>query len=173
MSVSGGVRFSFSMTQVGSPSIIRTGKSRSSEQIRTTKRKSPAGQIYHTGRFHVDPVFGPEIGNRPYRAWASNAFHHPKQNLLKCRLHGTIVAFMVVEKSGRASRGTCVQGVGRRVSRAVLNSRRQEGVDEVPTSISSQNIPVHNLSVSLGFRFSLPSITLHWCPFGRVVSPIP
>jgi ribosomal protein S18 acetylase RimI-like enzyme len=141
-----------------------------------------AGQIYDTGRFHVDPLLGPEIGNRRYRTWASNAFHLPRQDVLKCVLHGKIVAFMVVEESGPASRfwslvglapGLAGQGIGRRVWRAMLNFHRQEGVDEVSTSISSQNVRVHNLYVSLGFRFPPPLVTLHWCPFGRVVCRIP
>ena len=141
-----------------------------------------AGQIYDTGRFHTDPLLGPEIGNRRYRTWASNAFHHPKQNVLKCVLERKILAFMVIEEPGPSSRfwslvglapGLSGQGLGRRVWRAMLNFHRQEGVDEVSTSISSQNIPVHNLYVSLGFRFPPPSITLHWCPFGRVVGPNP
>jgi ribosomal protein S18 acetylase RimI-like enzyme len=138
-----------------------------------------AGKIYDTGRFHVDPLLGPEIGNRRYRAWASNAFQHPKQNVLKCVLHGSIVAFMVVEKPAPTRRfwslvglapGLAGRGLGGRVWRAMLNFHRREGVDEVSTSISSHNVPAHNLYVSLGFRFPPPSVTLHWCPFGRVVA---
>jgi len=140
---------------------------------------SIAGEIYDTGRFHVDPLLGSEIGNRRYRAWASNAFRHPGQDVLKCVLHGRIVAFMVVEESRPTSRfwslvglapGLARQGLGRRVWRAVLDFHRREGVTEVSTSISSHNIPVHNLYVSLGFRFPPPLVTLHWCPFGRVVA---
>jgi ribosomal protein S18 acetylase RimI-like enzyme len=139
-----------------------------------------AERIYDTGRFHLDPLLGPEIGNRRYQAWASNAFRYPQQGVLKCVLHGRLVAFMVVEKPTPASRfwslvglapGLAGRGLGRRVWRAMLNFHRQEGVDEVSTSISSQNVPVQNLYVSLGFRFPPPSITLHWCPFGRVLIP--
>jgi ribosomal protein S18 acetylase RimI-like enzyme len=137
-----------------------------------------AGKIYETGRFHVDPLLGPEIGSRRYQAWAWNAFHNPGQTVLKCMLQGRIVAFMVVEKPGPASRfwslvglapGLAGQGIGRRVWRAVLDFHRREGVDEVSTSISSHNIPAHNLYVFLGFKFPAPAVTLHWCPFGRVV----
>jgi ribosomal protein S18 acetylase RimI-like enzyme len=140
-----------------------------------------AGQVYDTGRFHVDPLLGPEIGNRRYQAWATNAFQHPGQTVLKCVLHGKIIAFMVVEEPAKASRfwslvglapGLAGRGFGRRVWRAMLHFHQQEGVDVVSTSISSHNTAVHNLYVSLGFRFPPPSVTLHWCPFGRVSSDL-
>ncbi len=138
-----------------------------------------AGQIYDTGRFHVDPLLGPKIGNRRYQAWAANAFHHPGQHVLKCVLDGRVVAFMVIEKPSPTSRfwslvglapGLSGKGLGRRVWRAMLAYHGREGVDEVSTSISSHNVAVHNLYVSLGFRFPPPLITLHWCPFGRVAN---
>jgi GNAT superfamily N-acetyltransferase len=134
-----------------------------------------AGQIFTSGRFHVDPQVGPEIGNRRYGAWAANAFRHPGQRVLKCCMEGRTVAFMVVEQPAPSSRfwslvglapGLQGQGLGRRVWQAVLAFHRGEGVKEVSTSISSHNVAVHNLYASLGFRFPAPSITLHWCPFG-------
>ncbi len=57
-----------------------------------------AAQIFTTGRLHVDPLVGPEIGNRRYGVWAVNAFHHPDQRVLKCQMGGRIVAFIVVEQ---------------------------------------------------------------------------
>ena len=57
-----------------------------------------AAEIFETGRLHVDPQVGPEIGNRRYAAWAANAFQHPGQHVLKCLKDGQIIAFMVVEQ---------------------------------------------------------------------------
>jgi ribosomal protein S18 acetylase RimI-like enzyme len=141
-----------------------------------------AGEIFDTGRLHVDPQVGPEIGNRRYRAWAANAFRHPGQQVMKCCMDGRTVAFMVVEQTSPTNRfwslvglapGLQGQGLGRRVWRAMLGFHRGEGVTEVSTSISSHNVAVQNLYVSLGFRFPAPSITLHWCPFGPLKTAAP
>lgn len=141
-----------------------------------------ASQIFTTGRLHVDPMVGPEIGDRRYGVWAANAFHHPNQRVLKCEMGARIVAFMVVEQPNATSRfwslvglapGLARKGLGRRVWKAVLAFHHREGVDEVSTSISSHNVVVHNLYVGLGFRFPAPTITLHWCPFGSLRSPAP
>jgi RimJ/RimL family protein N-acetyltransferase len=134
-----------------------------------------AGEIFTSGRFHVDPQVGAEIGNRRYRAWAANAFRHPRQRVLKCCMEGRTVAFMVVEQPVPTSRfwslvglapGLQGRGLGRRVWRAVIAFHRDEGATEVSTSISSHNVAVHNLYAALGFRFPAPTITLHWCPLG-------
>ncbi len=139
-----------------------------------------AAQIFETGRLHVDPQVGPEIGNRRYSAWAGNAFQHPKQSVLKCVEGGRIIAFMVVERPTETSRfwslvglapGLAGKGLGRRVWQAMIAYHHREGVEELSTSISSHNVAVHNLYVSLGFRFPAPTITLHWCPFGPVKTP--
>ena len=141
-----------------------------------------AEQIFPTGRLHVDPQVGPEIGNRRYAVWAENAFRNPNQSVLKCLMEGRTVAFFIVEQPTPASRfwslvglapGLAGQGLGRRVWQAMLAFHHREGVEEVSTSISSHNVAVHNLYVSLGFRFPAPTITLHWCPFGTLRSPAP
>jgi RimJ/RimL family protein N-acetyltransferase len=141
-----------------------------------------AGQIFTSGRLHVDPQVGPEIGNRRYGAWAANAFRHPGQRVLKCCMEGRTVAFMVVEQPIPASRfwslvglapGLQGRGLGRRVWRAVIAFHRDEGATEVSTSISSHNVAVHNLYASLGFRFPAPGITLHWCPRSALRKPAP
>ena len=141
-----------------------------------------AEQIFTTGRLHLDPQVGPEIGNRRYGVWAENAFRNPKQSVLKCLMEGRTVAFFVVEQPTSASRfwslvglapGKAGRGLGRRVWQAMLAFHHREGVEEVSTSISSHNVAVHNLYVSLGFRFPAPTITLHWCPFGTLRSPAP
>ena len=141
---------------------------------------SIAARIFEAGRLHADPQVGPEIGNRRYAAWAANAFRSPKQHVLKCSMDGRIIAFMVMEQPTPTSRfwslvglapGFAGRGLGRRVWQAMLAFHHREGVGEVSTSISSHNVAVHNLYVSLGFRFPAPTITLHWCPFGPVKPP--
>jgi len=136
---------------------------------------SIARQIFEVGRLHVDPQVGAEIGNRRYAAWVANAFANPGQQVLKCLMNGRLIAFMVIEQPTPDSRfwslvglapGLAGQGLGRRVWNSMLAFHHHAGVREVSTSISSHNVAVHNLYVSLGFRFPAPGITLHWCPFG-------
>ena len=144
------------------------------EDIRTL-----AARIPWTGRLHADPMVGPEIGDRRYVLWAANAFRHPGQQVLKCLLGGRIAAFMVVERPNDSTRFWSLvglapelsgKGIGRRIWRSVLAMHHREGVEKVTTSISSHNSIIHNLYVSLGFRFPPPEITLHWCPYGPLRS---
>jgi ribosomal protein S18 acetylase RimI-like enzyme len=141
-----------------------------------------AATVFDTGRLHADPQVGPEIGNRRYTAWAANAFRNPSQRVMKCLMDGRIVAFMVTEAPTSTRRfwslvglapGLAGRGVGRRVWQAMLAFHQGEGIEEVYTSISSHNTAIHNLYVSLGFRFPAPTITLHWCPFGPIRRPPP
>ena len=134
-----------------------------------------ASRIFETGRLHLDPQVGPELGDRRYAAWVANAFRADGQQVLKCVLDGRIIGFLVVEQPTQTSRfwslvglapGLAGRGMGRRVWQAMLAYHHREGVEEVSTSISSHNVRVHNLYVSLGFRFPAPTITLHWCPQG-------
>lgn len=137
-----------------------------------------AAQVFRHGRLHQDPRVDPALGDRRYRTWMSNAFEHPKQQVLKCVLDGAIVGFFVVESPEPRHRfwsliglapGLQGQGLGKRVWQAVLRYHQQQDVELVSTSISSLNVPVFNLYVSLGFRFPPPSMTLQWRPDGAVL----
>jgi ribosomal protein S18 acetylase RimI-like enzyme len=139
-----------------------------------------ASRAFTTGRMHLDPRIGPTVGDRRYAVWAANAFRNPKQSVLTMRMAERIIGFLVVEKPAPDRRfwslislapGLVGQGLGRRAWRTLLAFHATEGVTEVSTSISSHNIAVFNLYVSLGFRFPPPDTTLHWCPTGPLASP--
>ena len=132
-----------------------------------------AGQIFETGRFHMDPAIGSGVGNRRYAMWAGRAFENPAQQIMVCETNGGLAGFMVVEAPRPDARfwslvglaqGLAGQGLGGRVWRSVLAHHAAEGVIEVSTSISSHNTAVHNLYASLGFRFPAPTMMLHWHP---------
>lgn len=137
-----------------------------------------AAQVFRHGRFHDDPRIDPALGDKRYRVWMTNAFSRPAQSVLKCVRDGRIVAFFVVERPepkhcfwslvGLAP-GLQGQGLGKRVWNAMLRYHRDAGVETVSTSISSLNVVVFNLYVSLGFRFPTPTITLQWRPPGSGV----
>jgi RimJ/RimL family protein N-acetyltransferase len=141
-----------------------------------------AGKVFQHGRFHQDPRVGAELGNRRYGIWMKNAFEHPAQKILKCMIDGAIVGFFVVEFPrtehcfwslvGLAP-GLQGTGLGKRVWRAMLRWHQAAGVGTVSTSISSHNVAVFNLYVSLGFRFPAPSMTLQWVSAERHWTPSP
>ena len=139
-----------------------------------------ASGIFATGRLHLDPQVGPNIGDRRYAAWAANAFRNPRQSVLAVRMEERIIGFVVLEKPDPDKRfwsliglapGLAGRGLGRRAWQSLLAFHSAEGVAEVTTSISSQNLAVFNLYVSLGFRFPAPVITLHWSPSGPLTLP--
>jgi ribosomal protein S18 acetylase RimI-like enzyme len=132
-----------------------------------------ASETFTTGRLHADPQIGPEIGNRRYAAWVLNAFMNPTQRVLKCMMAGRMIAYFVLEQPTSAASfwsltglapGLAGQGLGKRAWRSMLAFHHGQGVQQVSTSISSLNVAVFNLYVSLGFRFPAPAITMHWCP---------
>jgi GNAT superfamily N-acetyltransferase len=145
-----------------------------------TTLEAIAGEIFEAGRFHADPFINPRIGDLRYRRWVANAFRNPAQAVWKCSVSGRLVAFHVVESPATDRRfwslvglapGLSGQGMGSRAWRAMLRQHRREGVRHVSTSISSLNAKVLNLYVKLGFRFPMPSITMHWCPRGPLPGP--
>jgi ribosomal protein S18 acetylase RimI-like enzyme len=138
-----------------------------------------AKTVFRHGRFHQDPLIDPALGDRRYGVWLENAFEQPHQTVVKCVLDDEIVGFFVVEAPEPTVRHWSLNalaqkrqgsGFGQRVWQAMLDSHRAEGVRTVSTSISSHNVAALNLYVSLGFRFPAPSVTLHWCPRGRIMA---
>ena len=134
-----------------------------------------AAQTLLHGRFHQDPRIDPALGSKRYRVWMRNAFTRPGQQVLKCLLDGAVIAFFVIEHPqpthcfwsliGLAP-GLQGRGLGKRVWSSMLDHHRRAGIEQVSTSISSHNIAVFNLYVSLGFRFPAPTTTLQWRPPG-------
>lgn len=130
-----------------------------------------AGSVFKYGRFHQDPALGSKLGDRRYKAWLLNAFELPHQMVLKCHLGSKIIAFFVVEypEQGHCfwsltglAPGMQGKGLGKRVWQKMMRLHQQEGIETITTSISSHNIAVMNLYVSLAFRFPVPYATFHW-----------
>lgn len=140
-----------------------------------------ARAIFSTGRLHLDPQVGAKIGDARYAGWLDNAFRNPLQEVIAFRTGPEIIGFAVVERPTPEQRfwsliglapGLAGRGLGRRAWNTLLAHHAAEGVTEVSTSISSQNLAVFNLYVRLGFRFPAPEVTLHWRPSGPI-APAP
>ena len=123
------------------------------------------------GRFHQDPRIDSQMGDKRYSQWVANAFANSKQEVLKVTQNEAIVGFFVNEYPdaqstfwsltaiSREFRGA---SIGKRVWKAMIAREKSNHRQTISTSISSHNIPVMNLYVSLGFRFPAPVVTLHW-----------
>lgn len=129
------------------------------------------------GRFEKDPRLARNLARRRYDAWLAEAFRDPSRQVLKCTLKDRIVGFFVVEypETDQCFWSLCAldseirgRGYGKLVWKAVLSWHRSNGIKKVATSISSQNLAAFNLYVALGFRFSCPTVTLHWINPERV-----
>lgn len=130
-----------------------------------------AGTVFSKERFHTDPRIGASLANLRYRAWMRNSLRDERQQVLKFLDEGKLAGFFIVEY---LTDGTCYwhltavapgnqsRGVGKRIWTTMLLHNRNEGIERVETSISSHNIRVMNLYVSLGFRFLNPQTTFHW-----------
>lgn len=130
-----------------------------------------AARVFRSGRFHDDPQIGPKIGDERYGRWMQNAFSNSQQEVVKCVREQEIVAFFVQEYPADnevfwslvgLAPGFEGKGLGGRIWRSHLAHLREGGTKRISTSISSRNVPVFNLYVSLGFRFPQPSVTFHW-----------
>ncbi len=132
-----------------------------------------AGRSIQIGRLHQDPRINSAVASRRYGQWMWRAFDNPNQRVLKCVRADHVVGFFVVEAPEANYRFWSLigldpdfagHGLGHSTWNAMLQYHQLEGVRKITTSISSHNIAVMNLYVKLGFRFSEPQITLHWCP---------
>jgi ribosomal protein S18 acetylase RimI-like enzyme len=130
-----------------------------------------AGTVFGKERFHADPRVGAAIANLRYRAWMRNSLQDERHQVLKFSDQRRLVGFFIVEYLAdktcywhltAVAPGNHGQGVGKRLWTTMLLRNRDEGIERVETSISSHNIRVMNLYVSLNFRFISPQTTFHW-----------
>lgn len=129
-----------------------------------------AGQAFVTGRFQIDPYLDPALGERRYRTWVRNSFESRTQQVLKAVRDGAIAGFFIVEERADLCAYwhlTAIapefqgRGFGIAVWRAMIERHQHRGMTSVETTISAHNLPVMNLYVRLGFRFSSAEMTLH------------
>lgn len=129
-----------------------------------------AARAFGYERFHVDPFLDPSLGDIRYRKWAENSYSDEKQHLIKATLNGKIVGFFLVEYKDDLVYWhlTAVapewqgQGLGYRVWMAMIEYHKQEGYQQILTTISARNVLVLNLYSKLNFRFLPPEMTFHW-----------
>lgn len=129
------------------------------------------GDMFKYGRYHQDLRTPNELADARYKNWLVNALESSNQTVYKCiDESGATISFFVVETGCLdiaflslvgmldAFRG---KGMAKSVWNTMIKFLQDNGIKTVSTSISSHNIAVFNLYVSLGFSFPEPELTFH------------
>ena len=130
-----------------------------------------ASTIFKHGRYHQDELINNDLANQRYANWVINASKSEHQYVYKCiDSSNKILGFFIIEFTSKDTAFLSLvgmapefsgRGLGKLVWSSMLHYLKHYGVNNISTSISSHNLPVFNLYVSLNFRFPEPTITLH------------
>ena len=129
-----------------------------------------ARATFRTDHFHLDPRFDPAAADGVYAQWIRSWHEDPPEGArsLVCVQHGEVAGFFmfkVVEPAGLPGRSVCElvlggmspqaagRGVGYRMYCDVLDNVAPD-CEFARVTIVTANVPVFNLYVKLGFRFS-------------------
>jgi RimJ/RimL family protein N-acetyltransferase len=130
-----------------------------------------AGTAFNKGRFRDDPRIGAELSDIRYAAWMRNSFKSNRQRVEKIldgnRLIGVFVTEALVDGSTywwltALAADVVGKGIAKTVWWAMMAQAQRQGASAIRTGISSHNLAVHNLYITLGFRISDPCVMLHW-----------
>lgn len=130
-----------------------------------------AGRVFSAGRFHNDPRIGPTLGNKRYATWMRNSYTHPRQKIEKIVEGDRLVGAFVTELRDNGAMMWWLtvlaeefmgKGVAKPTWMTMMSHAKRLGANAIETSISSHNMIVQNLYVSLGYRFTEPLWSLHW-----------
>lgn len=126
--------------------------------------KRIAAESFVSDRFHVDPQCPAGLADRRYVYWVDDlltagvTFHI-------LMLRNEIIGFMARRKEHLVlagfARTYAASGLGDYLWLGVLGAMLEEGVAQAHTQISTNNIPVLNLYVRLGFKFKDPTAIFH------------
>ncbi len=116
--------------------------------------------MFSTDRITLDTYFGPQIGHARYSNWIISDFKKGKSKVAMVNYHNENVGFMMFRiEGGRLHlllNGLFKKWQGKRLgiitpASPLIYSRFNPDIEEVKTSISSNNIPVVKLYNRLGF----------------------
>jgi hypothetical protein len=127
-----------------------------------------AKNSFDVSRFHSDPKINNKLANLRYSNWIEN---FPSTNKLWLTRKGEdVISFFLTEKHGSESYWhlTAVnndfqgQGFGRKSWIKMLEKENYDGIREVKTKISMENLRILNLYSQLGAKFYNPETSLHF-----------
>jgi hypothetical protein len=122
---------------------------------------------FDVSRFHSDPKIDNQLANLRYANWIQSFSSTNK--LWLTRKGEDVISFFLTEKLGRESYWhlTAVnndfqgQGFGRKSWIKMLEKENCDGISEVKTKISMENLRILNLYSQLGAKFSNSETSLH------------
>lgn len=130
-----------------------------------------AGNVFSAGRFHNDPRIGTRWGDIRYATWMRNSAAHPTQHVEKIVRGDELIGGFVTELRDDGTMYWWLtvlaeefmgKGMAKPVWQTMMMHAQKLAASSIMTSISSHNLPVHNLYVSLGYRFTEPAWSFHW-----------
>lgn len=130
-----------------------------------------AGASFSHERFHMDPLLGPDLGNKRYQNWVKNAISNNNQEIYLVRDGDKLIAFFIIElladktcywHLNAIAPGNQGQGYGKRAWLTMIQHAILAGSTKILTSVAVRNHRALNLYARLGFRFSYPMMTFHW-----------
>lgn len=145
------------------------------ERVTTEEQLAPAmemaGTIFAHDRFSTDPLLGPEVSSRRYRALLRRSFESPDDRVyvMKDDATGAPASFASIRVSGTEARlligGVANQykGTGMGVAHDYVgwNAYYDEGIRRMRTAVSAINIPIMNLEIGhLNFRVTGSSVVV-------------
>ncbi len=126
--------------------------------------KRIAAESFVSDRFHVDPQCPSGLADRRYVYWVDDLFT-AGVTFHVLMLRNEIIGFMARQKEhlllAGFARTYAASGLGDYLWLGVLGAMLTEGVTQARTQISTNNIPVLNLYVRLGFKFKDPTAIFH------------
>ena len=137
-----------------------------------------AESSFRHDRYHADPAISAGLADRLHGSWVANSldgfadavlvadvpsglagFTTVKIDRASRRLLGVSIATIVLAATAAEARG---RGVGRELTRALLEWAADEGVERVEVGTQSRNLAACQLYSAAGFRLVGSSVSLRW-----------
>jgi len=127
--------------------------------------KQIAAESFVKDRFHTDPNCPPGLADRRFVFWVEDLLQSDAVFQLQ-RYRDEVIGFMARKDEhlilAGFSRKYAGSGLGDFLWLSVLASMHDDGMTQVDTQISTNNLPVLNLYVRLGFKFKDQTALFHF-----------
>jgi ribosomal protein S18 acetylase RimI-like enzyme len=125
-----------------------------------------AAESFTDDRFHIDLNCRNELADRRYVFWVDDLFADDSTLFYTLDYGSETIGFMICRGENLLlagfARSYVNSGLGEYLWLAVLQDMQERGIVQVRTLISSNNTPVLNLYVRMGFKFKDPAATFHY-----------
>ncbi len=135
------------------------------DSARCDRVRAIAAESFSNDRFHLDPRCDEETANRRFALWADDLLADERVTVHLMSTAGQAEAFLARRGDNMILVGFSRRQMGKGLAKffwlSVLEQMAAEGLPQMRTVISVNNLPVLNLHARLGFKFRHPATTLH------------